>query len=127
VNNVLQEQMTNYLKDEGFEYLGQPIPSKDQEQFDFNLSSLGDFEFLFDIGLAPSFEVVGASEDTKLSRYKIEIPEKTINEELEVARKRSGTESFPEDNIQEDDIITLHAQELEGIGCPRYSKPSSFK
>jgi len=27
VNNVLQEQMTNYLKDEGFEYLGQPIPS----------------------------------------------------------------------------------------------------
>ena len=126
VNNLLQEQMTSYLKDEVLEYLGQPIPAEAQEQFDFDLKSLGDFEFLFDIGLAPAFEVIGASKDSVMSQYKIEIPEKTINEELEVARKRTGTESFPEDNIHEDDIITLHAIEMEGKEKKEEGWQSSF-
>ena len=114
INNVLQEKLTGYLKDEKIEYLGQPIPSEGQENFDFNVKDLGNFEFLFDLGLAPEFDVKGVDETDSVKRYKLEIPESTIMEELDIARKRAGTEIYPEDSIEEQDILTIHAVELDG-------------
>lgn len=114
INNLLQNTLTDYLKNEKLEYLGQPLPSEDQKDIDFNLQETSDYEFLFDIGLAPSFEVTGASGEDVIERYQIEIPDDVVLEELDIARKRLGTENNPEDSIEQDDILTIHAVELEG-------------
>jgi trigger factor len=113
INNLLQSSLTDYLKSEELEYLGQPLPSEDQKEVDFNLSDLSDYEFLFDLGLAPEFEVVGASSEDVIEKYKVDIPDDVVMEELDIARKRAGEETNPEDSIEAEDILTIHANELE--------------
>lgn len=112
VNDVLSETLNNYIKDEKLSILGQPIPSDEQKETNFDLKEFNDFEFSFDIGVAPEFEVAGLEE--VLERKKVEIPEESITEELDMARKRFGSEVFPEENIEENDMLTIHAKELAG-------------
>ncbi len=45
----------NYLKEEGIDYLGDIIPSEAQGDFDFDNNT--EFEFMFEIGEAPAFNV----------------------------------------------------------------------
>src|SRR5690606_10414418 len=45
VNNVLKEQIDTYLKEEKVDILGYPIPSEEQEMYDFNSSNLQTFTF----------------------------------------------------------------------------------
>ena len=65
VNEMVQKELGNYLEDEKLNLLGQPLPAEDQETFDFDLAALKDFDFKFDIGLAPDFELNGLSESTE--------------------------------------------------------------
>lgn len=112
VNDILGESLNNYLIAEKLNVLGQPIPSDEQPDIDFDIKELKDFVFVFDIGLSPDFEVQGL--DDKLSMNVVEVPEETVTEEVEMARRRFGSEIFPEDSIEENDLVTLHAVELDG-------------
>lgn len=112
INNILSETLNKYIEDEKLEVLGQPIPSEDQKAMDFDIKDFQDYEFGFDLGLAPVFEVQGL--DKSLERTVVDIPEEMVTEELEMAQKKLGTEIYPEQDIQENDMITIKAAELDG-------------
>jgi trigger factor len=112
VNNLLQKQMGSYLEEEKIETLGQPIPSEDQAQFDFDLKNLDDFVFKFDIGLAPEFNVVGVTKENTFDKMKVIIEDKMLDDEIDLARRRSGEQIEIEDSIEDKDIITINATEL---------------
>ncbi|WP_235297216.1 trigger factor [Portibacter marinus] len=111
INNMLSETLNNFITDEKLETLGQPIPSEDSPEVDFNVKELPTYEFHFDLGLAPQFEVQGMEDGVE--RKVVEVPEEIVTEELDLARKRHGTEIFPEEDIEENDLITISAVELE--------------
>ena len=112
INNLLSSTLNDYIETEKLEVLGQPIPSEDQAEVSFDIKEFKNFDFKFDLGLAPSFEVQGL--DDTIQRNVVEVPESIVTEELEMARKKLGTEIYPEDSIEDNDMITLHANELEG-------------
>ncbi len=112
INNMLSESLNTFIKEENLDLLGQPIPSDEQGELNFNIKELGAYNFIFDVGIAPSFEVQGL--DSKIERLVIDLPEAMITEELDLARKKLGTENFIEDDIEENDMVTLSAVELEG-------------
>lgn len=114
VNNTLQEKLSAYLVEEKLDILGNPIPSTDQEQMDIDIKDLKDFNFSFDIGLAPNIEVKGVSGTDEYLEYDIQIPEKLLQEELDMRRKRFGKQVNPETDIVEDDLILIKASELDG-------------
>ncbi len=75
INNILSESIHKYIHDENLNILGNPLPSEsEQKQNDWDNS--GDFEFAFDLGLAPEFEVKLSQKD-KIKIYNI-IPEPTL-------------------------------------------------
>jgi len=115
VNNTLQNALSDYLKSEELDILGQPIPSDDQDgDLDFDVNNLTDYEFKFDIGISPEVEVLGVSEKDTYSIDKIIIDDKTIDEELENAQKRLGEQSHPDGAVLAGDIIKIQAEELDG-------------
>lgn len=113
VNKQLQSEMGKYLEESKLDILGQPLPSEDQTQFSFDIAELEDFEFKFDLGLAPEFEVKKV-EGKKMPYYKIEVTDAMAEEDLDKARRRMGNQDSAEKDINEEDIIRLQVQELEG-------------
>ena len=115
VNEQLQTALSGYLKDEKLDILGQPIPSDDQQgDLDFNVNDLQDYEFKFDIGVAPEVDVLGVSESDSYDIDKIVIDDKTIDEELDNAKKRLGEQTHPDGAVLAGDIIKIQADELDG-------------
>jgi trigger factor len=114
INELIQKELTNYISEQKIQILGQPLPSEDQEEFDFNINELRDYTFKFDIGLAPEFEVEGLSDESVFERYAVEVNDTLIEKDIEAAQKRFGTRSSVDEKIEENDVVTLNAEELDG-------------
>jgi trigger factor len=90
--------------------LGNPVPSENQEAQHISAKELQDYVFKFDIGFAPEKIEVGGI-DKELTYYKIEVPEEDLKEQLERLRKQHG-ESKEVEDVQENDVVKVTAQEL---------------
>ena len=112
VNKTLEKELTEYLYSGEIDMLGQPIPSDEQAVIDFDLADMGDYEFKFDLGIAPSFELKGLDESTTFDRLKVSPDEEKLQEELMNLRRRMGESQEVEAPVEEEDIITVHAVEL---------------
>jgi len=126
INQMLQESIYNYITDEKLDILGQPLPADEQEQVDFDVKNLNDFEFKFDLGLSPEFEVKGASKSTTMERHEVEVVDEPIDKELENARKQVGKRTLPEEDIQEGDLIKFNIEELDGDQIKENGWASTF-
>lgn len=115
VNKQMQEELTKYLydKENPVDILGQPIPSEEQEEFEFSVNALEDYVFNFDIGLAPEFELQGIGGHT-FERLRVNPGKEQLEEELMNLRRRFGEPEEVDGPVEERDIITLKAVELEG-------------
>jgi len=113
VNKKLQEQLYNFLEEENIKYLGQPLISDEQETIDFDLKNMRDYEFKFDIGLMPEVEIQGL-DNKEFERYDVTIPDEVVEDQLESAQRQAGERTEPEEDIQDDDVVTFAVKELEG-------------
>ena len=114
INKQIDDKLFGFLKDENIEILGSPIPAESQEMVDFNVNELEDYTFVFDIGIAPVVDVVGVSETDTYPQYKVTVDDKIVDDEMDMRRKRLGENIDVEDAIEEEDILTIKAFELEG-------------
>ena len=116
VNEMLQEELNRFLSEEkDANYLGQPLPSESQQPVSFDPDSAGDFEFLFDIGQLPPFEINGLDQSTVVERYTEAISEEELDKEFQDIRQRMAkTEEIEDAAPQEGDLVSLHLEELEG-------------
>lgn len=88
VNKLVSESLFNYLKDENVKILGEPLPHKDQDaKIDFAKDT--EFEFKFDLGLAPELNLEVTSKD-KIPYYKIKVDKKQQEEYTDSLLQRHG-------------------------------------
>lgn len=111
VNQKIQEELGGYLKDNEIEFLGQPIPSEDQTLINFDPNSKQSYDFTFDLGLTPDFEINGIK--TPFKYYDAIITDEDIETEWERYRKQKGERVDVEENFEDNDYITFNAVELE--------------
>ncbi|MEQ8705602.1 MAG: trigger factor [Phaeodactylibacter sp.] len=114
INEMLQQELYDYLTNNDIKILGQPLPSADQELQDFDLKTFRDYVFKFDLGLAPDFEVEGADENTTFEKMAVDPSEEMVDEDLQAARKRSGERKAVEEEIRDNDMVKLEIVELDG-------------
>ena len=114
INKQIDDKLFGFLKEENIEILGSPIPAESQEMVDFNVNELEDYTFVFDIGKAPNVEVIGVSDTDTYAQYKVIVDDKIIDDEMDMRRKRLGENIDVEDGIQDDDVLTIKAFELDG-------------
>ncbi|MBV2247059.1 MAG: trigger factor [Lentimicrobium sp.] len=88
INNLIDESVNNYIRENNLNILGQPIPGADEVQAqDWQQDEA--MTFTFDLGLAPEFEV--NLENLKdINYYQLEITDEVAEKYLEDARTREA-------------------------------------
>ena len=112
INKFVGEQIYKYLGDNKIQMLGQPLPSEKQQPQDLEKDSV--FTFLFDIAVAPEFEVKLSGHD-KVPYHTIKIDDDIINRQIDMFASRTG--SYVEaDEYAENDILKGDLRELDAEG-----------
>jgi trigger factor len=111
VNKLLQDTIYNYLEENKIEILGNPLP-KEQTQIDFEKQT--DFEFIYQVGLAPQFNVSLDSNQT--FNYKVvKIDDELVEKYIKDVRRNYGKPINPE-VAGEKDVVFVDVNELEEGG-----------
>jgi trigger factor len=113
VNKILSESLQKFLTEEKLDVLGNPLPKlNEQEQIDWENQK--DFEFKYDIGLAPQFDIE-LSTKYKFDYYKIKVADKDVDKYIKDVAKRYGKMTNP-DVAEQDDMLFGKFEELDGKG-----------
>ena len=88
VNKLLSETVYKYIQDNKINILGEPLPNEDkQPEIDFD--TMEEFEFLFDIALAPEFNAE-VSADDKVDYYTIDVTDEMVDNQVKMYAQRNG-------------------------------------
>ena len=88
VNKILSDKVYGYIKDNNLSILGEPMPNEDKQPgIDFD--TMEEFEFLFDIALAPEFAVEVSNKD-KVDYYSIEVTDEMVENQIKAYTQRNG-------------------------------------
>ena len=115
VNKLLNDSLFNYIKENKVNMLGEPLSSEQQTMQD--IEKQDDFEFIFDIALAPEF-TVDLSADDHVDFYDIETTDEQINEQVKNIAQRAG-HSENVDSYENNDILRGVLAELDENGQPK--------
>jgi FKBP-type peptidyl-prolyl cis-trans isomerase (trigger factor) len=99
INHLLAENLQKYIEENNLKLIGNPIPNKEKAA-SLDLDSQSEFEFFFDIGMAPEFNL-DLSEDISVDYLKIIATEKMIDENVNDLRHRSLHHEHTEDQHDE--------------------------
>ncbi|MXV15891.1 trigger factor [Hufsiella ginkgonis] len=114
VNNLLSDSINNYITDNKIDVLGQPLPKMDTGKA-FNWDYNDEFEFDYELGLAPEFDLNFSSKDA-LTSYEIRIDEETLASRIKNLRKSYGKMSNP-DVSAEGDVLYGELKQLSSDGA----------
>lgn len=113
VNKLITDSLNNYIKENSLKIIGDPIPSESNDTID--LDNLTEFEFSFDIGLYPEFELK-LNKKEKYPYFDIAIEDKMIEDEINYYANYFG-ELKPVKTVNADDItIEGEIQEVDKDG-----------
>lgn len=113
INNILNDTLSNYISENKLEVLGQPLPKTDDSK-DFNWDFTDEFEFIYELGLAPEFDLDFSSKD-RLTYYKLKVDEETLASRITNLRKSYGKMSNP-DVSADDDVLYADLKQLSADG-----------
>jgi trigger factor len=108
INTLLSETLNKYLSDSKVEILGQPLPVVDDSK-SFKWDNTDEFEFDYELGLAPSIEVDLSSKDSFI-KYNVKADEETLAARIKNIRKSYGKMTNPEVSADEDVLYAELAQ-----------------
>ncbi len=116
VNKLLSDAVYKYIQDNKVNILGEPLPNEEkQPEIDFD--SMEDFEFLFDIALAPDFKVEVDVKD-KIDYYAIEVTDEMIDNQIKTYTQRNGKYETVE-TYQDNDMLKGLLAELNDDGTTK--------
>ncbi len=113
INNMLSDTLNKYLEDEQLEVLGQPLPKVDAEK-EYNWDFADNFEFNYEVGLAPEFAIDFSSKD-KITQYVIKVDDETLASRIKSIRRSYGKMTNP-DVSADDDVLYSDLVQLSPDG-----------
>ena len=110
VNKLLQDNLNKYLTEEKLDVLGNPLP-KQRDNFNWDSEN---FDFEFELGLAPNFEVALKSKKA-ITHYQIVADDKMINEQVERIQKQYGKLVNKTEVGKKDEVVGVFKNEEQEI------------
>ncbi len=133
INKLVSESLYNYIQENKLNVLGEPLPNEEKQQ-PIDFSTEGDYDFYFDIALAPEIKLNLTKKD-KISYYAIDVAEDLVDKQIESYKANYGKYDKVEEGAKETDLIRGVIAELEdgkvkeggiyveaGIVMPSYMK-----
>jgi trigger factor len=110
MNKMLQDSMMEYLEDK--DIFGQPVPVDEIESFDLKVNK--DYDFIFEVGFEPTFEL-NLAKEIAFNKEIVKIDDKYLDRELQELRHRNGeVVEEGEEVTSENDVLRVRLQEMEG-------------
>ena len=93
VLRTVDKQVSDYIQNEKLEIFAQPLP------VEFNVTQLDvnkpdNYSFTFEVGMKPDFQLPDLAKES-VKRYKVEVTDEMLNEEIEKLRTRYGNMTEP--------------------------------
>lgn len=112
LNKVVNESLNDFIRTNNLNILGNPLPKYDEEvKGDFNNPT--DFEFTYEIGVAPEFSV-DLSEKTKIDYLKVDVSKEMLDKEVENLARRYGS-LISAEVVGEADMVLGEFSQKEGV------------
>ena len=112
INKIVGEQINKYITDNKINMLGQPLSSEAQQPQD--LEKEGPYTYIFDIAVAPEFEIELTSKD-KIDYYDINVDDALIDRQVEMFASRLG-KNVDVEEYADGDVIKGDLRELDKKG-----------
>ncbi|MBL4715855.1 MAG: trigger factor [Bacteroidia bacterium] len=114
VSKIVGESVQSYLVDNKLQVVGQPLP-KVQDETPIDWNNQKEFEFLYELGLAPNIDLQILEKKGSVTEYSINVDQKIIDEELESLKSYYATNEDAE-KVCEKDIIEAAIVEIDNDG-----------
>lgn len=113
VNKLISQNLSKHLVEEKLNILGEPLPNEDQQK-DINWETDENFEFLFDIALAPEVNI-SLDKRSKYKYYNIAVSEEMIDQQVETASSQLG-QNVPVDEAKDNSSVRGNFVQLDAEG-----------
>ncbi|MGB6035185.1 MAG: trigger factor [Cryomorphaceae bacterium] len=113
MNQVLNQSIQSYIAEQNLKILGSPMPKEDHVD-NGNWDNPGDFEFVYELGLAPKLDVKISNKD-KFEYNTIKIDKKLVDDEVNRIARRYGKVEDVE-KAGENDMLVGDFVELDESG-----------
>jgi trigger factor len=116
LNKLANDTLYKYITEEKLEILGNPIPTED-EKFKGDMENPGDFEFAYEIGFSPKFDIPISSRKS-IEYFAVKVDDKLISSQIEDLRRRYGKMEST-DEVGDKDMVMGLFRELDASGEPK--------
>jgi len=113
VNKLLSQKLSKYLVDEKLNILGEPLPNEEQQKT-INWETDENFEFVFDIALAPEINI-SLDKNNEIKFYKIAVSDEMINQQVEITQSQLG-QTVPDDEVKNNSSVRGDFAQLNDSG-----------
>ena len=115
VNKLLGDKIYEYIRENKIQMLGEPMPNTEkQPELDFEKGE--NFEFVFDIAVAPEFKIELSDQDS-VDYYNIEVDDKLVDQQVDMFASRAGHyEKVEEYDAAQNDMLKGDMRELDAEG-----------
>ncbi|MGQ7868191.1 trigger factor [Sunxiuqinia sp. sy24] len=113
VNKMLSNNLSKFIVEEKLNILGEPLPNEEKTPA-FTWETAEDFEFAFDIAVAPEVEVK-FDKRKKYPYYQIQVDDKMLDQQVDSYTGRFG-ENETVDAVEEKDTIRGNFVQLDAEG-----------
>ena len=113
VNKLLQDKVYEYLRENKVNMLGEPLPDEEKQPL-VDFETMEDFEFVFDIALAPEFKAELSANDS-IDYYTIEVSDEMIDKQVKAYTQRAGHYDKV-DSYEDKDMLKGLLAELDEAG-----------
>ena len=108
VDKLMQDAVNNYIRENKVNMLGMPLPNEEKMQtIDFDVQE--NFEFVFDIALAPEFKAE-VSEQDAIDFYTITVSDEMVNSQVDMYAQRAAKYEKVEEYADRDMVKGLLAE-----------------
>jgi len=109
----VERELNQYLTNEKIEIFAQPLPL-DAQIANLDVNAPGNYEFSFEIGLKPTFNL--NIKEIKVKRYQVKVTDEMIQNEVDRIQTRNGKMTDPETVESEEHVINLTFSESDKEG-----------
>lgn len=110
MNKVINQSLYEYIEEQKLDILGNPIPKTDVEVVG-DWDNPADFEFQYEIGLAPEFDIK-LSKKNKYDFVKVKVDDELINKQIDDLSRRYG-KLVASEKVGDTDMIMAQFVELK--------------
>lgn len=113
VLRTVEKELNTYVTEEKLDILGQPLPVQDNTPLP-DMNNPSDYAFSFEVGLRPEIHV--NPNDIHVTRYKINVTDDMINDEISRLQTRNGKMANPETVDDEENVLNVELKETDENG-----------